>query len=100
MPRMPREEAESYLANVPDEYVFWCHDGVVLRNLRDLKGALGTMSDETFAYHSNSEKSDFSNWVNDVIGDEKLARDLKKSPDRSLAARTVSQRIAFLESRL
>jgi len=37
------------------------------------------MNEETFGYHSNETKSDFSNWVKDVIGDEKLAADLKRA---------------------
>jgi hypothetical protein len=58
------------------------------------------MPDEAFAFHSNAEKSDFSNWVRDVIGDEKLARDLIKSPNQMQAAKCVTTRIAFLDTKL
>ena len=58
------------------------------------------MSDETFYYHSNQEKRDFSNWVQDVIKDEKLARDLAKSENRLQAARRVAEGEAFLSKKL
>jgi hypothetical protein len=68
------------LAKVPVEYAFLCHDGKVFTNLV-------VMSDETFGYHSNPEKNDFSNWVRDVIKDKKLARDFQKSASPDQAAK-------------
>ena len=81
---------------MPEEYVFWCSDGRVLRDMRELGEALATMTDETFAYHSNAEKKDFSNWLKDVIGDEKLAKDIENVLDRNQAANIVASRIAIL----
>ena len=46
-------------------------------------------------YHSNEDKSDFSNWVYDVISGEKLSRDLWKSAAQAQAARYVGNRIAL-----
>lgn len=100
MPRILRQDAEKLLANVPEQYVFWCCDGRVLRNMKELEEALANMTDETFAYHSNEEKKDFSNWVKDVIGDDKLARDLRKSLTRTRAAKMVAERVAFLSGKL
>ena len=98
--RIMRQDAERRLSNMPEEYVFWCCDGRILRNMRELRAALDTMTDETFAYHSDGGKSDFSNWVKDIIGDEKLARDLHKATSRTRAAKSVTARIAFLSSKL
>jgi len=92
--------ATGWLADVPPENRFWCSDGHVLKNLSELEIALGVMSEETFGYHSNETKSDFSNWVRDVIGDEKLARDLLKSTTRARALRCVAKRIAWLNSKM
>jgi len=89
-------DAQKFLAIVPEEYVFRCHDGRVLKNMQELEEALATMADETFAYHSNSEKKDFSNWVRDIIGDEKLAKDLENALDRNQAARIVTSRVDIL----
>jgi hypothetical protein len=100
MPRILKQDAERLLANVPEQHVFWCCDGRVLRNMKELGEALANMTDETFAYHSNEEKKDFSNWVRDIIKDEKLARDLEKSLSRTQAAKSVAERIAFLSGKL
>jgi len=100
MPRILKQDAERLLANVPEEHVFRCYDGCVLRNVKELGESFASMSDETFTHHSNEEKRDFSNWVKDIIGDEKLARDLGKSLNRTQAAKSVAARIDFLSAKL
>ena len=95
-----KQEATRLLADVPEEYVFRCCDGRVLRDMKELGEALTSMTEETFAYHSNEEKKDFSNWVKDIIRDDKLARDLGKSASRAEAAKRVRERITFLSSKL
>ena len=100
MPLILKEDAERLLGDVPREKAFWCCDDRILRNMKELGEALAGMTDETFAYHSNTEKSDFGNWVNDVIGDAKLARDLAKSSGKAQAARKVADRMGFLSAKL
>lgn len=92
-------DTEGYLADVPQEHVFWCCDGRILRNLRELCDALGAMSDEAFAYHVNAAKNDFHNWVKDVIKDETLAGDLLKAANAGTAVRVVTERITLLSSK-
>jgi len=94
-----RRQLEKLLVKVPAEYVFYCHDGSVFADLRELAEGLQAMSDETFAYHSNLEKQDFSNWIRDVIGDEELANDLAKAVSRLQAAGYLVARIALLTSK-
>ena len=66
-------------------------------SLADFLGAaLVQMAEETFCYHVNETKSDFSNWVRDVIGDDKLSRDLKKNATSAQAARSIAGRIVSL----
>lgn len=98
--KISREEAQRRLSNVPEEYVFWCCDGRVLRNMRELGETLNTMTDEVFAYHSNAEKHDFAEWVRNIIQDQKLARDLDKSHNQNQAAKRVAKRVAFLSGKL
>ena len=100
MPRIQRKDAERLLASVPEEQVFQCCDGRVLRNLKELMKAFHDMADDAFAYHSNEERNDFSNWVRFTIGDQKLAGDLEKSYDRGQAAKRVADRIDFLSGKL
>jgi hypothetical protein len=84
------------LQKVPSEYVFWCNDGKIFSDIFELAEGLTAMSDETFAYHSNLEKHDFSNWVRDIIGDEELANELACAVDRLRAADCVVARITLL----
>lgn len=95
-----KEETQKFLADVPEEYVFWCCDGQIIRNMKQLAEALLGMTDETFGYHSNIYKRDFSCWVRDVIGDEKLATVLEEASNRTMAAGYVATRIASLSKKL
>lgn len=96
MTGIPEKDAKRFLADVPEEYVFWCSNGHILRNMRELAEALNTMTDKTFAYHSNAQKNDFSNWVRDIIRDDELASGLMKASSRTKAAEVVSERISSL----
>lgn len=100
MVRITRAVAEERLGNVSQEKQFWCHDGRYLKNLEELEAALEQMTEETFRYHSNEAKSDFSNWVRDVIGDEKLSRDLQKSTTQAQAAKSVADRVTWLKGKI
>lgn len=97
--KIDKSQAEKFLAGVPEEYAFWCHDGRVFRDIRDLRDALNSMSDQGFSYHSNESKKDFSNWVRNVIGDETLAKDLEAASSREQAARIVEERFSLLSSK-
>jgi len=99
MTMITKEIAGKMLGEVPDGKQFYCTDGRVVKNLPELELALKEMSEETFCYHSSETKTDFSNWVRDVIGDEKLSRDLQKSTSRAQAVKKVADRIAWLHSK-
>jgi hypothetical protein len=97
--RITRDVAQGWLADVPDDKRFWCADGRVFKNLFELEAGLHEMSDDTFGYHANECKNDFSNWIKNVVGDEKLARDLQRSKNREQAAKSIASRIAWLRSK-
>jgi hypothetical protein len=92
--------AVKLLANVPEEYVFFCADGQIFRNMAGLGDSLNSMSNETFSYHFNCDKHDFSNWVKDVIGDEELATDLAEPITRIEAVIMVNSRVEALKAKL
>jgi len=98
--KVSKEEANRRLGGVPDDKRFWCQDGKVVKNLKELEEALNNMSDETFHYHSVEDKNDFSNWVRDVVGDTALANQLKGVMTSIAAARKVEARITWLNARL
>lgn len=89
-------DTKGYLEDVPQEYVFWCCDGRILKNLRELRDAFAVMSEDTFAYHANAVKNDFHNWVKDIVRDETLAGDLLKVANTRTAVKVVTERIALL----
>ncbi len=96
--KISRIDAIRFLTNVPNDKAFWLKGGRILNNLRELQLELITMPDDIFTFHVNSEKNDFSNWVKDVIGDEKLAIDLKKAKNKIASANAVKRRILFLDA--
>ncbi len=99
MVKRTKIDAEKILGDVPEKKTFWCSDGQILKNLPELGTALKKMSEETFRYHAIEAKNDFSKWVREVIGDEKLARDLQKSLTKAQAAKNVAERMIWLRSR-
>jgi hypothetical protein len=92
----PKKQMAKSMTKAPVELVFWCHDGNAFADLRELAEGLAAMSDETFFYHSNSEKQDFVNWVRDVIEDAWLADELARATSRLQAAECVADRLALL----
>ena len=94
--RAAAKPAEKKLARVPVEYVFYCRDGSIYNDLEELAAGLAAMTDETFAYHCNSERQDFCNWIRDVIEDVELAEELAMVAGRIDAADCVADRVLFL----
>ena len=88
------------MADVPKEYAFRCHDGLILQSMKQLGSALNSMTDETYVFHANTKKNDFSNWVRDIIKDGMLANDLQKATNRARADKPVASRRATLSKRL
>ncbi len=95
-PQFTSAEAIRFLSKVPEENIFWCNNGTVIRDMKELKDALAAMTDQTFAYHSNAIKKDFSNWLKYVIGDTQLATDLESATNREKALQIVEERYAYL----
>jgi hypothetical protein len=91
-----KAKAGKILAKAPETKVFWCNDGQIFRDLDELAEGLNRMSDETFTYHCNDSKNDFSIWVLEVIGDDELAGNLRASRNRQQAHKRVKQRYSDL----
>ena len=94
-----KEEAKNYLREVYSEQCFWVNNGNVLKNIEELANALATISDETYGYHVNGERNDFSKWVNDILGDKKLANELLSSKNRQSASKKVKDRLSSLKKK-
>ena len=100
MAMITKVSAKSVLGDVPEDRWFLCSDGLVLKNLRELETALKKMSADTYHHHANDSNNDFSNWIKDVIGDDKLADALRNNGTQSEAAKTVAGRISWLKSKM
>ena len=92
-----KDEARRFLSNAAPEQCFWVNNGPILKNLEELANALPEMSDDTFMHHANNEKNDFSNWVKDIIGDQKLANELLSSRTRYSALAKIRNRLNSLK---
>jgi hypothetical protein len=88
--------SKSWLADVPEDKVFWCHDGRVMKNLEELSAGLQQMVEETFRYHVTEQRNDFIKWIQDVIGDYELASELQNISTKNQAAKVVADRVAWL----
>ena len=96
VPAKKKSAQVKYLAKVVEEYAFYNHDGQIFRDLNDLVNGLNSMTDETFIYHCNEAKNDFSCWIADIIGDKELAEKLKTIKTKNQAKEQVEQRYAEL----
>jgi len=64
------------LKEAPAGKYFYAHNGMSIRNLNELAVAIDLMDKKIFEFHVNKDKNDFSNWVKEVIKEEKLAKEL------------------------
>jgi hypothetical protein len=103
MPKQPvsEEVARIYLRDVePMWRAFWFHMHSVARNLEEFTAEVGEISDEVFAYHVSGQKNDLAGWVQEVIGDSVLARELAGVKDQHEAHRACTARVAELKRAL
>ena len=94
-----KEEAVKYLSDAPPEQSFWVNNGPVLKNLHELSDFFPQINSETYSHHVNADKNDFSKWVNDIIGDKKLANELLSSKNKDSMVKKVSARVAMLKKK-
>jgi len=61
----------------PEQY-FVFNNGVRVKNLKELAEHLDKIDKKTFRNHVNNKKNDFSNWINHVFNEKKLADELRE----------------------
>jgi len=83
--------------NILPNNFFTLIDGQVIKNLSELANFLRIMPDEVFGYHVNFQKNDFSDWIRDVIKEDKLANDIAKSESKQDMARLIETRISKIK---
>ena len=96
---LTKDEARKYLSDAPPEQCFWVNNGPILKNVEELANALPELNDEAFHHHVNNEKNDFSSWIKDTIGDQKLANDLLSSKSKDSALKKIRNRLNSLKKK-
>ena len=94
-----KEEARRYIQDCSTEQCFWVNNGPILKSLDELVIALPGLSSETFAYHVNNDKNDFSNWIRDTIGDQKLANEILSSKNKESIVKKIRTRLVALKKK-
>ena len=77
--KVPSKKASKTLSinkKVSDDKAFFLIDGTTIYSLKELVNVFDRMSDDIYYYHVTNDRNDFSNWVKDVIRDDKLAEQL------------------------
>ena len=95
--RLTKTSARDILRHVEGEERFFNADGGVFASLEEFDAALSGMSQETFNNHCNSQKCDFALWIEGVLHDAVLAKDIRKASGvRAKIEARVSERLAQL----
>ncbi len=85
--------AKSLLTEPAQHNHVFVADGSVIKNVAELVWALDIMNEDTYKFHANGENNDFSNWIEDIFGEQKLAEDLKTSASKSEAQLAIAKRL-------
>lgn len=89
-------QAQKCLRVVQEGHAFYCCDGQTFRSIDELCQGLKQMDEATFLYHAQKERNDFVAWVDEVIGDEMLAKKLEElSQDLQNSLTEVIERIKY-----
>ncbi len=94
-----KEDALKILSDVNPKHNFGVCDGNILKNINDLLSVLKKMNKNVFQAHVNKEKNDFANWINDIIKDEKLAKDISKTKEKKEVIKKITQRVKWLNQK-
>jgi len=95
-----KQDAVRVLSEIEGDKRFFSNDGCTLSNLPQLVDCLAHMSDDSFGYHVTAEKNDFSRWIGEVVGDDKLAKDMQSVLNRLEAVDIVRARVAWLRAKM
>jgi heterodisulfide reductase subunit B len=91
-------DAHKALSDVSgQDQAFWLSNGTIAKNIYEFVNAIENCDKGVFEYHVNPEKNDFYNWILNVLGDDVLAKRVKKELDQKKFAKKIRRRIKELE---
>ncbi len=91
------DAAKWFLRSIDGAECFWVNNGPIVKSLEELADAVRDMKKDVFIMHVNKDKNDFAKWIDGVIGDIKLARDMLKSRSRRNILQVLTSRIKTLK---
>ncbi len=97
--RLNLELAMKILNDVDEGHRFFCENGSIFSNLKDLEIGFKNMSNEIFLHHTEGGKNDFADWIRGCLGDIRLADSLV-GLDKNAALKKISSRIDYIEKYL
>ncbi len=75
---MIEEHGKKLQTELRPELYFRLHSGEIIKSIPGLHKALLTMKEETFTYHCNPNKNDFSTWIKEAFKEPELAKNMEK----------------------
>ncbi|MFH1316127.1 MAG: DUF5752 family protein [Candidatus Woesearchaeota archaeon] len=94
--KIDKKQAKEFLKDVNPDKSFWINNGPIINNLKQLPKAIEKIDDNTFRYHVNKEKNDFSKWIDETIGDKTLSRNLRGIRTKQVFQKKLMSRIQAL----
>lgn len=95
--RLTKTTARDILRQVDGGERFFNADGNVFASLAEFDAVLSRMPQDVFNNHCNSQKCDFASWIEDVLHDAVLAKDIRKAKGvRAKIEKRISERLAQL----
>ena len=76
------EHGKKLQTELRPELYFRLRGGEIIKSIPGLHKALLNMSDETFTYHCNTNKNDFSIWIKEAFKEPALAKNLENAHTR------------------
>ena len=81
------------MTTVNEQHHFHVADGMKLENLMQLMEYLEKMNIETYKFHANESKNDFSSWIKDVFEEPELAENLKTASTKENAQLIIAKKL-------
>ena len=92
------ESSDSIKQEVEPELALWLANGTTVKSLQELANALKKMKASDYKERVAAETNEIAEWVQEVLNDEELARQLRKAKGKMQAAQQVEKEIKTLRA--
>jgi len=93
MAKLSSGDVRIALSDVEPKYYFRAKDGTAVKNLIELAEAIERMDQSTFDHHVSDGRNDFASWVNDIIGDSELSKQIKPLKNKEKIIEKIEDRV-------